>query len=139
MTIIDIEKNADVEKLHEHADRLKTHPTLIVIVAHWCPHCVAMKDTIDSLKGSIAPAGANIIVIELAPYQSIKSSAHPLIDSLQKHGAATNGVPYVGMAMPRMRGEHAVKEHVGRRSPVSIARAFLNSVREHKSSRRHHR
>ena len=83
------------------AKNLNEKPTLVFIVAQWCPHCVALKPPIETLKTALATTGVNILVIELEHFQRMKNAAtsHPLINTLHERGYP-RGVPFVGMALP---------------------------------------
>ena len=125
MTVFEIERAEDHQKLHTHRKTLLSQPAIVFIVANWCGHCKALKDPIETLKKTM-PNNVNTVIIHLSEFEKISND--PLINTLKNHGAGSSGVPYIGYSLPRNK-EINLAEHRGKRSALEIAKGLLRVLK----------
>jgi thiol-disulfide isomerase/thioredoxin len=90
-------------------------PTLILIHANWCPHCVALQPAWTAAKNAlVSEKGINIIEVEYT-YKSLLPANFP----------QPNGFPTIEV----VRSGKVVSEYTGDRSPKS----FVNYALSHAS------
>jgi hypothetical protein len=133
---------------------LSTRPTFVTIKAHWCPHCVVLKqplaELVTALKSTGPNTGINSVIIELDAFAHLKSTQQQeqqkhqkgtkpdenLFSELHRRNSAANGVPYIAMILPRVqksgRLPHVESFQVaefrdGKRDALQLAR-FIDGV-----------
>ena len=101
-----------------------TKPTLVVIKAHWCSHCVKMQEPLKDLLDALGDRMQSR-VFEHDAYNTLKAkSGEPLLDALVSSNAASKGIPYIAMSVPTKSTSHERKKNHDKKTKKTPKRSL---------------